>query len=403
LKPKPGSRFLIACATLAAMTGAAAAADGDPEPSLHGDMTEPAAAAADADVSTERAALGNGNGQDAKVIYLRYADGTETHTGNYDPCTGSVPKFECSFAPTLAECQRQIQAYLDQWYADFNVVFTLTRPTSGKYYTAVVSSGGGAWCKADDRVAGVAPFLCKDLQGGVAYTFLGGRSAHETAVIIAQEQAHLLGLEHTNNAHDIMYPSISPDTSGFTDGDSDVNGDRCDRASQNSYQMVNKVLGAWPGGPKKSPFGCADDTQAPSVRFLSPADGAAMGHDFSVSVDVRAGCDVAQVQIQVMPQGLTKVATAAPYKWDLTGIDGAQTITVTATDSSGKTGQATLAVSAPDARDDLGPSAADGGGCNVASGAFSAAGFLPALAMMLLFGGRNRRSRLRRVNGDLMR
>ena len=84
----------------------------------------------------------------------------------------------------------------------------------------MVSSGGGAWCKVDDKVAGVAPFLCKDLQGGVAYTFQGGRSARETAVIIAQEQAHLLGLEHTTDPHDIMFPTISADTMGFVDGDS---------------------------------------------------------------------------------------------------------------------------------------------------------------------------------------
>ena len=44
-----------------------------------------------------------------------------------------------------------------------------TQPTGGKYYTEVVSSGGGAWCKVDDKVAGVAPFLCKDLNGGVAH------------------------------------------------------------------------------------------------------------------------------------------------------------------------------------------------------------------------------------------
>ena len=49
-------------------------------------------------------------------------------------------------------------------------------------------------------------------------------------MIIAQEQAHLVGLEHTNNAHDIMFPTISTDTTGFVDGDSAVTGDRCDRA-----------------------------------------------------------------------------------------------------------------------------------------------------------------------------
>src|SRR6266498_3950159 len=181
----------VVCA-LASVAARAHAADGGPAMSLHGDLMTPA----EAETTTVEGALGSGSGNvlAPKVFYLRYADGSETHTSNYDACnTGKVPKFECTFAPTLVECQRQIQAYLDAWYADFNVIFTLTRPTSGKYYTEVVSSGGGAWCKVDDKVAGVAPFLCNDLSGGVAYTFQGGRNARETAVIIAQEQAHLAG------------------------------------------------------------------------------------------------------------------------------------------------------------------------------------------------------------------
>jgi hypothetical protein len=105
-----------------------------------------------------------------------------------------------------------------------------------------------------------------------------------------------------------------------------------------------------------------------------------------------------------MPQGLTAVSTSGPYEWDLTGINGAQTIIVTATDGVGHTGQATLAVTAPETREAQGPMASDGGaGCTVASGAFQAAGVLPSLAMMLLFTRHNRRSRLRRVKGDLAR
>src|SRR5262249_12206769 len=139
---------------------------------------------------------GGGGGGDPKVFYLDYADGSPVPPDGPDACAGKgpPPPFVCSFAPTLLECQRQIQAYLDAWYADLNIIFTFTRPTQGSYYTEVVSSGGGAWCGVDARVAGVAPFQCRDLGGGVAYTFIGGNSAKETAIIIAQEQAHLLGL-----------------------------------------------------------------------------------------------------------------------------------------------------------------------------------------------------------------
>ena len=151
-----------------------------------------------------------------KVIYLVYADGkTPLPATNYDACSGLAPKFECTFGKTLLDCQQQVQAYLDRWYADFNVIFTLTRPTSGSFYTEVVSSGGGAWCNVDSTVAGVAPFLCQDLHGGVAYTLDGGANAHDTAVIIAQEQAHLVGLEHVSDTNDIMYPYICQSCDGF--------------------------------------------------------------------------------------------------------------------------------------------------------------------------------------------
>jgi hypothetical protein len=144
-----------------------------------------------------------------------------------------------------------------------------------------------------------------------------------------------------------------------------------------------------------------EDTQDPFVRFLSPGNGAAKGHDFSVRVDVRDDCDVKKVEIQVMPQGLSAVATAPPYEWELTDINGAQTITVTATDGSGKTGRATVDVTAPESREQLGPEEDVGAGCNVASGAFGAAGLVPSLAMLVLFSRHNRRSRQRRVTGAL--
>ena len=383
--------------------GATVAARG---PLTLGDDMAPAAgpqAGAGGPDETVRSALGNGNGGDPKVFYLEYADGTKQPSANYDACMGAVaPKFNCTFASTLADCQRQIQSYLDRWYADLNIIFTLTRPTSGKYYTEVVSSGGGSWCNVASNVAGVAPFNCKDLQGGVAYALEGGVSAKQTAVIIAQEQAHLLGLEHTTSPHDLMLPTICSDCDGFENDDVPVTGDRCDRATQNSYQMMMKALGPWGGGPKPSAFGCMSDSAAPTVLIRSPDDGAKpSSNDFAVKVDVRDDCAITKVDITVMPEGLTASAKQPPYEWDLTGITGAQTITVVATDGSGKTGSATVAITAPaSSRED--PGAMDaGGGCTVASGAFGAVGLVPSLAMLLLFTGHNRRSRRRRVTGEL--
>jgi Bacterial Ig domain len=382
--------------------GGAAVADGSTRVKvLHGDMV---AAVSPLNGVTVDHPFSNGSSGQPKVIYLVYADGKQFPQTSYDACTGTAPKFNCTFASTLVDCQRQIQTYLDRWYADFNVIFTLTQPTSGSYYTEVVSSGGGAWCGVAASVAGVAPFLCQDLHGGVAYTLDGGENAHDTAVIIAQEQAHLIGLEHVSDTNDIMYPFICQTCDGFENQAVPVTADRCERQTQNSYQMMMNALGAWGGGPKPSVFGCIDDTQAPTVKFVSPANGATMGHDFTVKVNATDDCDLANVAIEVMPQGLSATAKKGPYQWDLTGVDGAQTITVTATDGSGHATVATLKVSAPAANesDAPDPASATATGCTVATGAFGAAGLLPSITMLLVFVGRARRpGRRRRITGAL--
>jgi hypothetical protein len=208
------SALLIAVGALGTLAGC-----GQPEDEPRGLGATPGTgdlvlASGESDESV-RSALGSAPGAAPRVVYLAYADGGPIKKMQPDPCNGVAPKFACSFAQTLKECQQQIQAYLDRWYADFNVVFTTTRPTSGWYYMEIISTGGGAWCNASDRVAGIAPFLCNDLQGGVAYTFSGGRTAKETAVIIAQEQAHLVGLEHTLSTSDVMDPTICADCDGF--------------------------------------------------------------------------------------------------------------------------------------------------------------------------------------------
>ena len=294
-----------------------------------------------------------------------------------DPCGGGIPPaFACSFAPTLAECQEQIQAYLDRWDAAFNIVFTLTRPTSGWYYMEVVSSGGGAWCNASDRVAGIAPFLCDDLQGGVAYTFSGGGTAKETAIIIAQEQAHLVGLEHTLSTSDVMDPTICSNCDGYEQVDNQIQADHCGRTTQNSYQMMLDRLGPWTGGVKPTPFGCEDDEAAPSIRILAPVDDAVVGGDFPLQVEATDDCRIAAVSVKVMPMGLTAQSAAPPFDWTLTKISGRQTITVTATDPSGKLSSASVTVEAPGSAGQGGqaggdPLAENGGtpaeaGCNVA-------------------------------------
>jgi hypothetical protein len=398
-------------AALSAATAAPAVGDPMAGADLGSDMLPmpPQASPATSGDGVERVtgALADVNGGkkgDPKVFYLLYANGKDIPYTAANACKGTPPKFNCTFAPTLAECQSQIQAYLDKWYANLNIIFTLKRPTSGKFYTEVVSSGGGAWCDVSPKVAGVAPFLCSDLEGGVAYTFLGGTSAKQTAIIIAQEQAHLVGLEHTTSRKDIMFPSICTDCDdGFPDADIPVDGDRCDRTTQNSYQMMKDRLGTWAGGDKPSAFGCAmSDKTPPTLTIVSPKDGASVKKDFTLKVDAKDDCELASVEVKVMPQSLKATSYAAPFEWDLANIGGQQTITVTAVDSFGHTTEKTITVTAPMQLGTLNAMAGGAAGCTVATSAFGLAGLLPALGALLVFSRRRRApARRRAVTGAL--
>jgi hypothetical protein len=304
--------------------------------------------ALDGTTADERTAITLGGAPAPRVVYLVYADGTPLPRTSPNACHATAPKFRCSFGSSLLDCQRKVQSYLDRWYADFNVVFTLTRPMSGPFHTVVVSSGGGGWCGVDPGVAGAAPFLCNPLNNGAVYAFRGGEDARQTAVIVAQEQAHLVGLEHTASDGDLMSPTICERCDGFERDPEPIVGDRCDRKTQASYQMMIDRLGAWPGGPKPSAFGCQDDSPPPIVRVVEPADRTIVGPNFSVRVEATGDCDVAQVDVDVAPQILHASATSPPFKWDLSNISGPQTIIVTATDQRGRSTRRAIGVTATD-------------------------------------------------------
>jgi hypothetical protein len=191
-----------------------------------------------------------------EVIFIWYADGGPAPTAS--ACAGKIPPgYACSFGTDVDDCKRQVQSYLDRWYADLNVVFTYTRPASGRYYTVVVTSDGGAWCNPsyDQRVGGVAPISCEHvLDDGTCYAFQCGHDAKACATIIAQEQAHLVGLEHTSSHSDAMYVFVSALSDGFENTENPIANSVCNRLTQNSFQEMRQRLGEWPGGTKPDPF-----------------------------------------------------------------------------------------------------------------------------------------------------
>lgn len=231
-------------------------------------------------------------------VWLWYADGgAMPDYSEYCSAIRNPPPYECNFASSsaVAACQSEVQRYLDDWYKDFNVVFTLTRPPSGDYYIIVITSGWPACAQeAADRTSGVAayeggiaPFNmnCVDNVNQTAIAIQCGTSAHDCATIIAHEHAHLVGLVHTTGGADVMHASVQSTSYGFRDESLSTVLDwsnNCSSAKQNSYRQMLAMLGPWPGGPKPSLFasfdgGVQDDASAGDAAAPDQPDAKATG------------------------------------------------------------------------------------------------------------------------------
>lgn len=212
-------------------------------------------------------------------LWLWYADGTPLPEN--PPACGDVkppPAFKCNYGATIEDCQRQVQSYLDAWYADFNLVFTLTRPASGDYYALMITSDG-SWCPdtstSTSTEAGIAPFNCNDNPGLAALAFECGHSAQKCATTIAHEHGHLVGLEHTISTTDVMNSTVLTTATGFDDYSNRVLDDTdniCNLAKQNSHQEMLTALGSWPGGAKPGPFADLPDAGAADLRLADGGD-----------------------------------------------------------------------------------------------------------------------------------
>jgi hypothetical protein len=218
-------------------------------------------------------------------LWLWYATGSplpvdSEYCGDITP-----PAYQCNFpdrgVSALGECQRLIQGFLDEWYKNFNLVFTYTRPPSGDFYTVIITSGWNQ-CRQSAPLqtgllpadlAGLAPGNCYDDPGQTALAIECGTNAHDCATIIAHEHAHLVGLEHTISDTDIMNPTVLPTAAGFQDKENATVGDVCNMRTQNSYQQMLSALGAWPGDTKPAlVFDATDAGIADAVRDGGPPD-----------------------------------------------------------------------------------------------------------------------------------
>lgn len=202
-----------------------------------------------------------------RVIFVNYSDGTTTmHPGKDNAVTDTSEiwsrwcKKDTVFPKWLgSEADRKAQqALIQDYFMDFNVIVTATRPASGPYEMCLVGQTPpgcpGFVTEADG--GGEASQDCTDSNPSNVSVVTFARGLPSVA---AQEIAHGLGLVHNDVACDIMGSVWSkvPCTSGkwgFKDEEGKiVGGGGCGRSTQNSYQLLKKMVGTWPGGPKPDP------------------------------------------------------------------------------------------------------------------------------------------------------
>jgi hypothetical protein len=239
------------------------------------------------------AALAGAARAEARRVFLWYADGGPLPPTMPALCTQAPPRYQCTFAGgTLADCRAAVQGWLDRWYADFDLVFTYQPPAEGPYDTVIIASEA-SWCFGDATTTSrsLEP-KCPGVPSGSLVVFQCGADARKCASIIAQEQAHLLGLEHTSSPTDVMNASFPPDHDGFENREVPTTSTECRRV-QSSYQLMLERLGPWPGGAKPAPLPASappgdagatpeptpPDAGAPALRPASSGGGCAVVAD----------------------------------------------------------------------------------------------------------------------------
>ncbi|MEM6989165.1 MAG: hypothetical protein AAF721_01670 [Myxococcota bacterium] len=226
-----------------------------------------------------------------------------------------------------------LQALRADW-AEFDVVVTDQRPTSGEYVMSVVTptnpEGG--------QVVGYAPVDCWDEGNHSNVTFAfhfeaDAYTANGQATTISQEVAHSFGLEHVDAPADIMNPFNDGADSAFTDACAplvgptvcrDQHAEFCPEGGQNSRAELMAMFGPARMG--------AEDLVASIVQ---PADGDAFAPGDDVVVEV-ALSGAAQPGTMVLLHNGEAVGESDSLTWTIENIDfGLHDLTVVTRSETG--------------------------------------------------------------------
>ncbi len=177
---------------------------------------------------------------------------------------------------------------LKGYYEDFDIVMTSNRPPDWLPYTMTVI-GGSAGQVGLNGACGVANVACDGLKRNhVSLNF--PQSCGGMAETAAQETSHNWGLEHTDNPQDLLYPFNNGGVKSFVNDCMPISNATGSGITQCGY--IHEVYCESGGGEEQNSYAelmgvfgpRSEDTTAPVITAVQPANGAVVGNTQDVLV-----------------------------------------------------------------------------------------------------------------------
>lgn len=188
-------------------------------------------------------------------------------------------------------------------FEPFGVTVTDQKPSSGNYFRSVVA-GFPQEAGFSQYTGGVAPFSCGVINNSINYSFANiYQSVQQICEVVAQETAHVFGLDHELYCPDPLTYLSGCGPKSFKDydapcGENQARQCRCGGTTQNSVQTMLSIFG--PGTPTP-----------PTVEITEPADGANVQPGFVVRINAMDDVEITRAQL-IIDGNVTMEITSFP-------------------------------------------------------------------------------------------
>ncbi len=176
-------------------------------------------------------------------------------------------------------------------FEPFGVSVTDQRPGSGTYFRSIVA-GYPQEVGFSQYTGGVAPFSCGVINNSINYSFANNyQSVQQICEVVAQETAHVFGLDHELYCPDPMTYLSGCGAKSFRDydapcGENQARSCQCGGSTQNSVQSMLAIFG--PGTPTP-----------PTVNITEPLDGATVQQGFVIRLDATDDVEVTKAELYI--------------------------------------------------------------------------------------------------------